>query len=54
MKSPKRVRRREAFKKSEGAIFELLAEKGILTKDEVTDRIKKLKTETKVNLRRPN
>lgn len=35
-------------------IYELLAEKGILTKGEVTERIKKLKSETKVNLRRPN
>jgi hypothetical protein len=36
------------------AVYELLAEKGILTKAEVVERIKKLKTETKVNLRRPN
>jgi lipoate synthase len=36
------------------AIYELLAEKGILTKAEVVERIKKLKTETKVNLRHPN
>jgi hypothetical protein len=36
------------------AVYELLAEKGILTKGEVTERIKKLKTKTKINLRRPN
>ena len=36
------------------AIYELLADKGIVTKGEVTERIKKLKTETKINLRRPN
>jgi hypothetical protein len=36
------------------AIFEILADKGILTKGEITERIKKLKTETKINLRRPN
>jgi len=36
------------------ALYELLADKGIVTKAEVTERIKKLKMETKVNLRRPN
>jgi hypothetical protein len=36
------------------AIYELLADKGILSRAEVTDRINKLKTETKVNLRRAN
>ena len=32
------------------AIFELLAEKGILTGDQVKERIKKLKSETTLNL----
>ena len=36
------------------AIYELLADKGIVTRAEVTERIKKLKSETRVNLRRPN
>jgi len=36
------------------AIYEILADKGILNRAEVTERIKKLKSETKVNLRRPN
>ena len=36
------------------AIYEILADKGILNRAEVTERVKKLKTETKVNLRRPN
>ena len=36
------------------ALYELLADKCIVTKGEVTERIKKLKTETKINLRRPN
>ena len=36
------------------ALYELLADKGVVTRAEVTDRIKKLKTETKINLRRPN
>jgi hypothetical protein len=36
------------------ALYEILADKGIVTKGEVTERIKKLKMETKVNLRRPN
>ena len=34
------------------AIFELLAEKGLLTGDEVKQRIEKLKKETKVSLQR--
>ena len=33
------------------AIFELLAEKGILTGEEVLERIKKLKSETKLQFR---
>lgn len=36
------------------ALYEILADKGIVTKGEVTERIKKLKMETKINLRRPN
>lgn len=36
------------------AIFELLAEKGILTGAEVKERIQKLKADTQINLRRPN
>ena len=36
------------------AIFELLAEKDILTGAEVKERIQKLKAETKVNFRRPS
>ena len=36
------------------AIYELLADKGFVTKSEVTERIKKLKSETKLNLRPPN
>jgi hypothetical protein len=36
------------------AIHELLADKGIVTRAEVTERIKKLRSETKVNLRPPN
>ncbi len=35
------------------AIFELLAEKGILSGEEVKERVKKLRDETKINLRRP-
>ena len=34
------------------AIFDLLAEKGVLTGEEVKQRIEKLKQETKVNLTR--
>lgn len=33
------------------AIFELLAEKGILTGEEVKDRVKKLKSETPLQFR---
>jgi len=36
------------------ALYELLADKGVVTRAEVTDRIKKLRSETKVNVRRPN
>jgi hypothetical protein len=36
------------------AIFEILADKGILSRSDVTERIKKLKRETKVNIRPPN
>jgi hypothetical protein len=36
------------------AIYEILADKGVLNRAEVTERIKKLKRETKVNLRPPN
>jgi hypothetical protein len=36
------------------AIFELLAEKEILTGAEVKERVQKLKAETTVNFRRPN
>jgi hypothetical protein len=36
------------------AIYELLVDKGVVTRAEVTERIKKLRTETKVNLCRPN
>jgi hypothetical protein len=36
------------------ALYELLADKGLVTRAEVTERIKKLKSETKVNIRRPN
>jgi hypothetical protein len=36
------------------AICEILADKGILDRAEVTECIKKLKAGTKVNLRRPN
>ena len=36
------------------AIYELLADKGVLNRAEVTERIKKLKNETRVNLKRPN
>jgi|GEM_PF-3554479 len=34
------------------AIFDLLAEKGVLTREEVKARIERLKNETKVNLTR--
>jgi hypothetical protein len=36
------------------ALYEILADKGVLTGARVIERIKKLRTETKVNLRRPN
>jgi hypothetical protein len=36
------------------ALFEILADKSLITRAEVTERIKKLRSETKVNLRRPN
>jgi hypothetical protein len=36
------------------AVFEILADKGLVTRAEVTERIKKLRSETKVNLRRPD
>jgi hypothetical protein len=36
------------------AIFEILAEKNILSGAEVKGRVQKLKGETKLNLRRPN
>ena len=35
------------------AIYQILSDKGILTRAEVTERIEKLKTETKVNIRHP-
>jgi hypothetical protein len=34
------------------AIYELLADKGIISKEEVVERVRKLKTETAVNFRR--
>lgn len=34
------------------AIYELLADKGIISKEEVVERVRKLKTETTVNFRR--
>ncbi|PYU21891.1 MAG: hypothetical protein DMG32_19490 [Acidobacteria bacterium] len=34
------------------AIYELLADKGILSKEEVVERIQKLKEETTINFRR--
>lgn len=36
------------------ALFEILADKSLITRAEVIERIKKLRSETKVNLRRPN
>jgi hypothetical protein len=36
------------------AIFELLAEKNILSGVEVLERVRKLKEQTKVNIPRPN
>ena len=35
------------------AVVELLAEKGVLTGQEVKDRVKKLRDETKIQLARP-
>ena len=34
------------------ALYELLADKGIVSKEEVVERVRKLKTETTVNFRR--
>jgi hypothetical protein len=34
--------------------YEILADKGILDQAKVTERIKKLKSETKLNIQRPN
>jgi len=36
------------------ALFEMLANMGLVTRAEVTERIKKLMSETTINLRRPN
>ena len=36
------------------ALYEILADKGMLTGDRVLERIKKLKSEIKINLSRPN
>jgi len=36
------------------ALYEILADKGILTGERVIERIKKLKSEIKVDLTRPN
>ena len=36
------------------ALYEILADKGIVTADRVLERIKKLKGEIKVNARSPN
>jgi hypothetical protein len=36
------------------ALYEILADKGILTGENIIERIKKLKSEIKVNLSRPN
>jgi len=36
------------------ALYEILADKGVLTGERVIERIKKLKSEIKVNLSRPN
>ena len=32
------------------ALYEILADKGLVTRTEVTERIKKLRSETKINL----
>ena len=34
------------------AIYELLADKGIVSKEEVVERVRKLRTETTINFRR--
>lgn len=36
------------------ALYEILADKGLVTHAEIIARIRKLKSETKVNLHRPN
>jgi hypothetical protein len=36
------------------ALYEVLADKGVLTGDQVIERIKNLKSEIKANLSRPN
>jgi hypothetical protein len=36
------------------ALYEILADKGVLTGERVIERIKKLKSEIKTNLSRPN
>ena len=36
------------------ALYEILADKGVLTGEQVIERIKKLKSESKANLSRPN
>ena len=35
------------------SVVELLVEKGVLDRDEITERVKKLKTETSVQFKRP-
>ena len=36
------------------ALYEILADKGVLTGDRIIERIKKLRSETKINFNRPN
>ena len=36
------------------ALYEILADKGVLTGERVIERIKKLRGETKINFNRPN
>ena len=36
------------------ALYEILADKGVLTGDRIIKRIKKLRSETKINFHRPN
>lgn len=36
------------------ALYEILSDKGVVTCAEVTERIKKLRSATKINRRRPN